>query len=274
VDLPRSAHRPWNLSSNGYLIYGYHSPGSASLYDMGANQRGVEWLGHDRGSLNRAAISVFNVEQSPGSRNAFDTPGVYLHGTHQWLFDSYGLSAMRLGVFGAHTTWPTTFFTTTGSPTPGTPPTSTPISGTGGDLKSSSKFGASADFWFNSTVTPLHAILVFARGQDSKELIPNATRDGTFNGGFLELGWTPTLKTTVFYRFDLIRNRTQGVPDNQTDFNDEDAHTMGLRYTFNYSNRAEYALHVEYSTLRSKRAASDGSDVRSRTVFLGIDFAY
>jgi hypothetical protein len=274
VDLPRSAHRPWNLSSNGYLIYSYHSPGSASLYNMGENQRGLEWVGHDRGSLNRAAISVFNVEESPGSRTAFDTPGVYFHGTHEWQFDSYGLSAARLGVFGAHTTWPTTFFTTTSPPTPGTTPTPTPIPGTGGDLKSSTKFGASADLWFNSTVTPLHAILVFAHGQDSKDLITNATRDGTFNGGFLELGWTPNLKTTIFYRFDLIRNGTQGVPDTPTDFNDQDAHTMGLRYTFNYNNRAEYALHVEYSTLRTKRAASDGSDVRSQTIFVGIDFAY
>lgn len=264
VDLPRSGHRPWNLTGTGYLIYGYHSPGSLSLYDMGENQRGIEWVGHDRGSLNRASVSVFNVEESPGSRNAFDTPGVYFHATHEWLFDGYGLSAARIGVFGARTTWPTTSFTSGDEPIPGA----------GGDLKSSSKFGATADLWFNSTVTPLHAILVFAHGKDGKDVIPGATRDGSFNGGFLELGWTPTLKTTLFYRYDLVRNSTQGILDNPKDLNDEDAHTVGLRKTLSYSNRAEYAIHAEFTTLRAKRAASDGSEVRNNTAFIGIDFAY
>ncbi len=264
VDLPQSAHRPWNLSSTGYLIYGYHSPGAASIYDMGETQRGVEWVGHDRGSLNRLAVSAFNVEESPGSRNAFDTPGIYFHGTHQWLLDGYGLSAARIGVFGSYTTWPTTSLTAGGEPLPGE----------GGDLKGSSKFGVTADLWFNSTTTPLHAILVYAHGKDGKDLIPGATRDGSFNGAFMELGWTPTLKTTLFYRFDLVRNSTQGIVDNPKDLNDEDAHTIGLRRTLNYNNRAEYAIHAEFSTLRTKRAASDGGEVRNNTAFIGIDFAY
>ena len=172
VDLPQSAHRPWNLSSTGYLIYGYHSPGAASIYDMGETQRGVEWVGHDRGSLNRLAVSAFNVEESPGSRNAFDTPGIYFHGTHQWLLDGYGLSAARIGVFGSYTTWPTTSLTAGENRLPGE----------GGDLKGSSKFGVTADLWFNSTTTPLHAILVYAHGKDGKDLIPGATRDGSFDG--------------------------------------------------------------------------------------------
>ena len=57
-------------------------------------------------------------------------------------------------------------------------------------------------------------------------------------------------------------------------FNDEDAGTIGLRHTFNYSNRAEYALHAEYSAMRTKGAADDGTDLRVRTLFLGVDFAY
>ena len=95
VDLPRSAHRPWNLSSTGYLIYGFHPPGSASVYDIGENQRGVEWVGHDRGSMNRIAVSVFSVENSPGSANALDTPGAYLHATHEMQFESGFVSALR-----------------------------------------------------------------------------------------------------------------------------------------------------------------------------------
>lgn len=264
VDLPRAAHRPWNLTDTGFLIYGYHSPGSASIYDMGENQRGIEWVGHDRGSMTRAAVSVFNVEESPGSRDVFDTPGVYAHVTREWLFDGYGLSAFRIGVFGSYTKWPIAGLTADGEPIPGQ----------GGDLKGSSKIGFDAHFWLGPNVTPLHVILTFAHGEDDKALIPDATRNGTFNGGFLEIGYTPTLKTTVFARYDLVKNQNQGLPDVPKDFNDVDAQTIGIRHTFNFTNRAEYALHAEFTSMRTKLAADDGSDVRTNTLFLGIDFAY
>lgn len=264
VDLPRSAHRPWSLSPTGYLIYGYHSPGSESAYDLGENQRGIEWVGHDRGSLTRAAVSVFNVGGSPGTRGAFDTPGVYTHVTHQWLFDGDGLSAFRIGGFASYSTWPTSTLTLDGEPIPGQ----------GSDFKGSSKVGFDAHLWFGPTVTPLHLIMVFAHGQDDKALIPNAIRDGTFDGGFVEVGYTPTLKTTVFGRYDAVRNHTQGVSDNPQNLDDKDAGTIGLRHTFNFTHSAEYALHLELSTMRTKLAAADGSDVRNNTLFLGIDFAF
>ena len=264
VDLPRSAHRPWNLSSTGYLLYSYHSSGSASLYDMSENQRGVQWVGHDRGSRTRAAVSVFTVEETPGSGNVFDTPGVYAHVTRQWLFDGNGLSALKIGGFGSYTTWPTSSLTLN----------SEPIPGQGGNLKPSSKIGVDTQYWFGPTVTPLHVFLTVARGKDDKALIADATRDGTFNGAFLEVGYTPRLKTTIFGRYDVVRNQTQGVPGTPRNFNDQDAQTLGIRHTLDFTTRSEYALHAEYSTMRTKRAAADGSDVRNSTVFLGIDFAY
>jgi hypothetical protein len=264
VDLPRSAHRPLNLTDTGFLIYGYHSPGSASIYDLGENQRGIEWVGHDRGSLNRIAVSLFSVEESPGSRGAWDTPGLYFHATHEWLFDSGTLSEAKVGVFGAITSWPTTAYTADGEP----------IEGAGGDLKTSSKYGIEGHLLFGPNVTPFHVMFVLAHGQDDKALIADATRNGTFNGGFIELAYTPKLKVTVFGRLDLVRNQQQGDPNLEDDFNDEDAETIGLRRTISYSNRSEYALHVEYTTTGTKRAADDGSDLRTQTLFVGIDFAY
>ena len=264
VDLPRSSHRRWDLSDAGYLIYSYHSPGSMSLYDLGENQRGIEWVGHNRGSSTRAAVSVFNVERSPGSRGAFDTPGYYGHVTHEWHFESYGLSALRVGAFGSHTTWPTTSLAQNGQP----------ISGQGGNLQSSSKFGFDGHLWFGPMENPLHLIFVAVHGRDDKALIPDAVRDGTFNGGFLEFAYTPLLSTTIFGRYDLIHNSTQGVADHPQNFNDEDAQTIGLRHTFNFTNRAEYAVHAEFSTIRTKLAATDGSDLRNNRAILGIDFVF
>ena len=149
-----------------------------------------------------------------------------------------------------------------------------PISGQGSDLKGSSKVGFDANLWFGPKVTPLHLIILLAHGQDNKALIPDATRNGTFNGGLVELGYTPTLRDTVFARYDVIRNHTQGVSDNPRNLNDEDAETIGLRHTFNFTSRAEYALHAEFSTMRTELAAANGSDVRNKTLFLGIDLAF
>jgi len=134
--------------------------------------------------------------------------------------------------------------------------------------------GPEANLWLGPTVKPLHLILVVAHGQDSQALIPEATRAGTFNGGFVELGYSPTLRDTIFARYDGLRNQTQGVPDNPRNLNDQDAGTIGFRHTFDIGSRAEYALHGEFTSTRTKMAAANGSDVRKNTLFFGIDFAF
>lgn len=265
VDLPLSAHRPWNLTSVGYQIYSFHASGSASNYDMGENQWGVEYVGHDRGSANRVAVSIFNVQNSPGSENFWSTPGFYLHATHEWVFDGDGpVSAAKLGVFGSYTTWPTTFFTSGGDPIPGT----------GGNLEPSTKIGGEAQIWFGPRATPFHLILVYAHGEDNQALIQDATRNGIFNGGYAEFGWTFTLKNLVFGRYDLCKNSQQGVVSNPQDLNDVNAITVGYRHTFEFSNRSEYALHAEYSSLQTIGAGVNGLNTRTNQYLVGIDFAY
>jgi hypothetical protein len=264
VDLPRSAHRPWNLSSTGYLIYAFHANGSVSLFDMGQNQPGIEYVGHDRGSLNRIAFSAFDVEGSPGSRNAWSTPGFYLHATHEWVFDNETVSAAKVGVFGAYTTWPTTFLTAGGAPIPGE----------GGNLEPSSKYGFEGNVFFGQAAVPISVQFVLAFGQDNMTLIPGATRNGTFNGGFVEVGYSVDLKTLLFGRYDLCQNVTQGVFGTPKNLNDQNAFTFGVRHTFNFTTRSEYALDVEYTTLQTKGAGDGGLDTRSNTFFFGIDFAF
>ncbi len=262
IDLPRSAHRPWNLSETGYLIYSYHPKNSASSYDMGENQPGIEWEGHDHGSFNRAAFSVFNVKDANGS-TAFSTPGFYGHLTHEELFDSPFISAAKVGAFGVYATFPTSTLTSDGEPVPGT----------GGNLEPTMKFGGEVEAWLGPAATPLDLILVGAWGQDNQDLIPDASRNGTFAGGFLEVGYTPFLKTTFFGRWDIIRNLRQAVPDTPRSTNDETAYTIGARYTLGFSTRAAVALHVEYSTEMIVAGGDNGADTRLSTVFLGVDFA-
>ncbi len=264
VDLPLSAHRPWNLTDTGYLIYSFHANGSASSYDMGENQWGVEYVGHDRGSRNRVAVSVFNVQNSPGSENFWSTPGVYAHATHEWLFDGGPVSAAKIGVFGSYTTWPTTSFTIDGEPIPGT----------AGNLEPSMKIGGEGQIWFGPPATPFHLILVFAHGEDNQALIPDATQNGTFNGGYAELGWTFTLKNLFFARYDLCKNSQQGVPGTPQDLGNVNAITAGWRHTFEFSNRSEYAVHLEYTSLQTIGAGANGLNTRTNQYLVGIDFAY
>jgi hypothetical protein len=264
VDLPLSAHRPWNLTDTGYLIYSFHANGSASSYDMGENQWGVEYMGHDRGSRNRVAVSVFNVQNSPGTENFWSTPGVYGHATHEWLFDGGPVSAAKVGVFGSYTTWPTTSFTSGGEPIPGT----------GGNLEPSMKIGGEGQIWFGPPATPLHLILVYAHGEDNMALIPNATQNGTFNGGYAEVGWTFTLKNLIFARYDLCKNSQQGDPTLPQNLGNVNAITAGWRHTFQFSNRSEYALHIEYTSLETIGAGANGLNTRTNQYLVGIDFAY
>jgi hypothetical protein len=270
LDLPVSAHRSINLT-NGYLIYGYHPAAdsdAAAPFDMGANQREIEVSGHDRGSMTRYNFSIFNANDSSGSRNAFDSASFYGHVQKYWQFDSNAVSEAEVGAFGAWANYPTTAFTSGGEPIPGE----------GGNLKTSSRYGVEAQLWVGPAVTPLHFELVYAHGSDARALYGGtADRAGTWNGGFLEAVWVPSrdlLHWGVFGRYDLIRNSNQPIGGTSKDFNDQDQLTGGIKYTFNYNNRAEYALHAEYQTNRMKKIASDGSDVRANTVFFGIDFAF
>lgn len=269
VDLPASAHRSINLT-NGYLVYGYHAGGdadAAGAFDISENQRGVEIVGHDQGSFARYTVSVFDANDSPGSANGWDSPGVYGHVQKYWQRNSNGLSEFEIGAFGARASYPTTFLTSGGDP----------IAGTGSDLKNSTRVGGEAMAWLGPPAAPLYLTAVFASGSDEKALYAGAARNGTWNGGFLEAVWVPAvdmLHWGVFGRYDMIRNQDQPFDGVAKDFNDQDQVTLGIKYTLNYNNRAEYALHAEYQMNTAKGVASDGSDVTASTTFVGIDFAY
>src|SRR5258705_3154637 len=104
-DSPHSAIRSWSLFGTGFLIYGYHAPGSASLINLGSEKRGIEYFGHDRGGRNRVAVSVFS--QQAGAESAFDSPRAYLHASHELGPDSNPGSAGQGGVVGPFSPLPT-----------------------------------------------------------------------------------------------------------------------------------------------------------------------
>ena len=270
VDLPVSAHRSINLT-NSYLIYNYHpAAGSdvAGLFAIDQNQRGIEVLGHDRGSFTRYSFSAFNGNDSPGSRGAWDSPSYYGHVQKYWQLDSYAVSELQVGAFGAYAQYPVKGLTLNGQPLPGT----------GSALRPSQRYGLEASVLLGPAEAPVHISLVVAHGKESKDLYQGAAdRDGTWNGGFLEAIWVPPvegLHWSIFGRYDGIRNSRQPIPDTPKEANDQDQLTFGLKYTLAFFNRDEYALHFEYSMNRTKGVAFDGTSQRTGTWFGGIDFAF
>jgi len=270
VDLPVSPHRSVNLT-NPYLVYSYHPLADSNVggvFGLDTNQRGIEILGHDAASMTRYSVSVFNANDSPGSKGVWDSPGYHIHLEKSLQFDSVGLSELTLGAFDSAASYPTTTLTADGEPIPGT----------GTDLKTTQRYGLELGALLGPATTPVHLTLVWAHGTDDQGLYQGAaSRDGVWNGGFLEAIWVPPVEGLhwgLFGRYDFIRNSQQPSLEVAKNFADQDQYTVGLKYTLAFTNRDEYAIHLEYSTNRMKGAGLDGSDLTVGTAFLGIDFAF
>jgi hypothetical protein len=258
-DLPVSRVRDLDLTGVGLGAYSYHSPGSVSKFDMGGNNLGVEFMGHNRGSRSRYSVSVFNVTGSPEKDTKFNTPGVSAHVTHEFSLDQGPLSAIEVGGFASYASWPV-----------GVPGGNAVTA----ERKASTKYGGEVHAWFGPDALPVHAVVTLLQGRDDKALIPGGVRDGVFNGGFLEVIANPRLPFVVFGRFDFVRNQDQALPTRARDFNDQTAYSVGVKHTFEYTTRAEYALVVNYSLSQTKQGAPDGSDLTHHSLWTGIMFAF
>jgi hypothetical protein len=179
------------------------------------------------------------------------------------------LSGIEIGGFASYATWPV-----------GVPGgTSTTAGGAGAgsvvtDRKAVTKYGGELHGWFGSDALPVHAVVTLLQGRDDKALVPGGVRDGVFNGGFLEVIANPSLPFVLFGRYDFVRNRDQAVPARPRDFNDQTAYSLGVKHTFEFTTRAEYALVVNYSLSQTKQGAPDGSDLTRHSLWTGITFAF
>ncbi len=270
VDLPASGHRGISLTDS-YLLYSYHPgvPGGNNLsaYDMGENQQGVEFLGHDQTSLTRYSVSVFSAKDSLGSQNGLSSPSVYGHFQKYFRFKDGPVSEAEFGAWGVVANYPTEFLTSGGAPIPGS----------GSKLQSSTRYGVEANVWLGPTVAPLHLDFVYGHGSDKKELLMGADRAGTWNGAFVEAIWVPPtdlLHWGIFGRYDIIRNQNQSLSTAPSNYNNQDQWTLGARYTIAYSIRDEVAFHGEISSDKVKGIGIGGLDQRVDNIMLGVDFTY
>ena len=268
LDLPVSEHRSYTLTAP-FLVYHYHPGGGTNTFAIGDNQLGVEVMGHGEGPGLRYAVSIMSASGNPGSDAALSSPALYAHLTYTRLPWSSILTRVRVGLLADIGWAPTAFQTLT--PMGGMP---APIPGTGTNHKGFGHIGGEVQATLGPIAAPLSIVAVWLYGQEPAELVPNATQDGQFHGGFIELDWTPRLPITLFFRFDDVSNIQQADPTQPSNSNDQNSFTFGARHALWLSPWGSMAGHLEVSSLNTENAAATPTNpVRATTVFAGLDFA-
>ena len=298
LDIPFSEHRsltfetpyvvyhyvpgtPYN--SSGTLPVGDATSTSLATFDtfaLGDHQGLLSLMGHTGDSL---GIFRYSVDLVSNNQYGGHDLGYYLHVT-QALFGGGYSSGYRGGLFYLDMPMPTTYDNSAGSA----------AGNIGSGSKPSLRYGVdlSGNFFNNR----LNLFGVYLLGQDDKGLIPGATDNAKFWGGFVEANFMPDPKWMLIGRYDLVRNTTEpmsqiapsGCSSGATSpncatipalissegYDDVDSYTIAVRYALVVHNRGEIWVHSEFNETLNKKTAFDGTDQTNDLFFLGLDFAF
>ncbi len=277
------------LSSNGgfYQVYHYtpfrevqfraSNPPIVQFnpaFGIGDNQLGVELSGHSENSYTRYSVALLSSnEGSPGLPNrTYDGWASFNQG-----FAVRKLGVQRVGAFAFFGQRPTFFNTSFGSP----------VLSEGLGNKSLYRAGLTGLFYvkkvdFSTVLVHGWDNVFLGTGTAANAPLPVGARGPTWNGGFVETHFTYSPQLVFVQRNEIVRMSHQVFRTDPRDLGDVDAFSFGLRYYPFMFSRAGLALHTEYSLVRSYKSASPlptstspfGPDLRSSSVFIGLDFAF
>ncbi|HEX3204318.1 MAG TPA: hypothetical protein VHQ67_06160, partial [Nitrospiraceae bacterium] len=270
---------PYTATISGTSTSSYANP---NTFAIGENQPGAELSG-----IMKSADGYFRYSLSALATNTFSGPlsgcpagtacgtggrNVNFFGHVTQSFGGYGIvTGHRIGVFGAYGKAPTLVSSTC--------PTCMAVAGNGQPF---TRLGVDVSLTLNGEWNLFGA---YVYGNDGMDLFATqgiaGAQNAAWNGAFVELDWYPTL-LPVFnapgwffaYRYDVIRNSSQGDPSFPKNWNDVDSHTFVTRYFIHQSSRTDLALHAEYNTYRTKGVGTGGGDLLGQTFLVGFDFAY
>ena len=265
-----SEKRTLTISNQGglYQLYHFIPVGDSNTFgQMGDNQLGVELSGH---SLNdRTRYSVALVSSNDGqvglpSRNAYSS-----FVTASQAFDLGRLGVDRVGGYYFGGVAPTETLTSGGAP----------VIAQGN--KSFHREGAFALLYFGK----LDFQTFYQHGWDSpffgtstaaNATLPAGAHAPVWNGAFVETHYVANPQWIFIQRSEFVRMSQQALGTNPSNFGDLDAYTFGVRWYPIMFSRAGFAIHTEYSLLKSRGTApvTAGSDVTGSSVMLGFDFAF
>jgi hypothetical protein len=269
-----------SASGGGYQIYHFVPVGDGNIFgQLGDNQIGIEWVGHSLDDRTRFSATVLSsTDGNPDLPYGSNSYSAFFTGSH--AFNVGKLGTDRVGFYAMVGQAPTTFLTDGGFPVPS--------SGTGN--KGFSREGFVGLFYFDR----LNFQVVTQHGSDSAWFgagfgnpiddltAPNNTpgssiagfRNPTWNGAFVETHWVHNPQLIFFQRSEWIRMSQQADPANPSNLGNIDNYVFGYRYYPIMTSRAGFAWHNEYSWIRGRGLAPDGSDLSSNSLMLGFDFDF
>ena len=267
--------------SGVYETYHFIPQGDANIFgQIGDNQLGAEWLGHsvdDRTRVSAALISSNDGNVNLQYGNSYT--GFF---TASQAFDVGKLGVDRVGFYAMAGEAPTYFLTSTGMPIPGT----------GRANKSFSREGFVGLFYFGK----LDFLVLTQHGSDSAwfgqgygdlvggtttlnntpgTALPAGAQSPSWNGYMVESHYVYSPQLIFIQRSEWERMSQQANPTTMApNLGNLDMYTFGFRWYPIMTSRAGFAWHNEYSWLRQRGTAPDGSDLTSSSLMSGFDFDF
>jgi hypothetical protein len=288
-----SEKRILTLSQNGGLYQSYHylpfvdptqtgslvlplgAPGEVGVrstaFGLGDNQLGLELAGHSRNSYTRYSAAV--LSSTDGDVGLPQGRGYDTYLTFSQAFNAGSLGLQRGGVFTYFGQSPTRFFTQT------TDGVANAIPGTGYGNRNFYRVGAygliyfkKLDFMpmFTHSGEDAHLTLGFP----SDATLPAGIHDPTWNGRMLEAHYTWNPQFILLGRYDDIRISRQLFTASPTDFGNLTSFTVGYRWYPFMTSRDGFAIHNEYSRVRSVGTSSINGNETTSSIFIGFDFIF
>jgi hypothetical protein len=273
-----------SASGGGYNLYHFIPVGDGNIFgQIGDNQIGVEWMGHSANDRTRLSVAVLSsTDGNPDVPYGSNSYNAFITGSH--AFNVGKLGTDRVGFYAMVGEAATSFLTDSSGGSP------VPIVSSGTGNKGFHREGFVGLFYFNK----LNFQVVTQHGSDSAWFgagfgnpiddpsAPNNIGGGpisgfhspSWNGAFVETHWVHSPQLIFFQRSEWIRMSQQADPLAPSNLGNLDNYVFGYRYYPIMNARAGFAWHNEYSWIRGRGLAPDGSDLTNQSLMLGFDFDF
>ncbi|MGA9799461.1 MAG: hypothetical protein WBQ68_10650 [Terriglobales bacterium] len=265
-----SEKRGLTLTANGggFQIYHFIPVGDNNFFgQIGDNQFGLEWMGHS--ANDRTRVSAALLSSSDGNVDLLNSNAYSGFFAGSQAFDAGRLGTQRVGFYAMVGQVPTGFLTSGGAP----------IAGGGFGNKTFSREGFNGIFYLGKLdfqVVTQHGSdnAFFATSTAANSPLPTGARSAVWNGEFVETHYVYSPQLIFIQRSEWIRMSQQAIPGTASNLGNIDNYVFGYRYMPIMNSRAGFAFHNEYSWIRQRGTAPDGTDLTSSSVLLGFDFDF
>jgi hypothetical protein len=264
--------------SGVYQTYHFVPVGDGNIFgQIGDNQLGLEVMGHSYNDRTRYSAALLTTSDGNVNLNYGNAYSGFFAASH--AFDAGKLGLQRIGAYAMVGEAPTVYLTSGGALIPG--------SGIGN--KSFSRAGFVGLFYLGK----LDFQVVTQHGTDSAwfgagfgdfpdggpnvapgDTLPPGVRAPSWNGYLVETHYVYNPKLIFIQRSEWERMSQQALTTSASDLGNIDMYTFGYRWYPIMTSRAGFAFHNEYSWVRQRGTAPDGTDLTSSSLLAGFDFDF